>query len=145
MMRDRDADLRAEIEAHLTQAIEDRVARGEDPAAAAVAARRELGNVGQIQEADRDVRGGRWLEHLAQDLRYALRTFRRNPGFALVAILSLTLGVGANTALFEVVDAVRLRSLPVADPGGLFQVRLTDMDGARGSFETWRPAVTHPI
>ena len=145
MKKDKDAELRAEIDAHLTMATADRVARGEDPREAAAAARRELGNLGQIQESDRDVRGGRWLEHLAQDLRYALRTFRRNPGFALVAILSLTIGVGANTALFQVVDAVRLRSLPVSDPQGLYQLRLVDMDGARGNFETWRPAVTYPI
>ncbi|HXT33579.1 MAG TPA: ABC transporter permease [Vicinamibacterales bacterium] len=144
-MKDRDADLRAEIEAHLKLAIADRVARGEDPREAAAAARRELGNVGQIQEADRELRGGRWLEYLGQDARYALRIFRRNPGFAAVAILSLALGVGANTALFQVVDAVRLRALPVADPQHLYQVRLADMDGARGNFETWRPAVTYPI
>src|SRR3954469_14656477 len=144
-MKDKDADLRAELEAHLKMDIDDRVARGEHPRDAAAAARRELGNIPQIQEATRDVHGWRWLEYLAQDVRYALRVFRRNPGFALVAILSLALGVGANTALFQVVDAVRLRSLPVADPGGLLQVRLADMDGARGNFETWRPAVTHPI
>jgi len=144
-MKDRDADLRAEIDAHLKMAIADRVARGEDPREAAAAARRELGNVGQIQETDRDVRGGRWLEHLGQDARYALRVFRRNPAFAVVAILSLALGVGANTALFQVVDAVRLRALPVADPQHLYQVRLADMDGARGNFGTWRPAVTYPI
>jgi putative ABC transport system permease protein len=144
-MKDKDADLRAEIDAHLSMATADRIARGQDPHDAAAAARRELGNIPQIQEANRDVHGRRWLEYVAQDVRYALRIFRRNPGFALVAILSLALGVGANTALFQVVDAVRLRSLPVPNPDGLFLVRLTDMDGARGNFETWRPAVTHPI
>ena len=92
-----------------------------------------------------DVWGGRWLEPIAQDLRYALRIFRRNPGFALVAILSLALGIGANTALFQVVNAVRLQSLPVADPSTLVEIRLVDMDGARGNFQTWHPAVTYPI
>jgi predicted permease len=144
-MKNKDADLRAEIRAHLDMAIADRIARGATPEDAAAAAKRELGNLSQIQEATRDVWGRRWLEQAAQDVRYALRTFRRNPGFALVAILSLTLGIGANTALFEVVNAVRLRALPVADPSRLVEVRLADMDGARGNFRTWHPAVTQPI
>ena len=144
-MRNRDAELRDEIQAHLDMATADRVARGESPAAAAASARRELGNVGQIQEAARDVWGRRWLEQAAQDVRYALRTFRRSPGFAAVAILSLALGIGANTALFEVVNAVRLRLLPVADPASLVEVRILDTTGARGSFESWYPAVTQPI
>ena len=144
-MKDRDAELKEELETHLRMAAADRVARGQDPRGAAASARRELGNLSQIQEATRDVWGRRWLEHAAQDVRYALRLFRRNPGFALVAILSLTLGIGANTALFEVVNAVRLRALPVADPARLVEVRLADMDGARGNFQTWHPAVTQPI
>ena len=144
-MKDREADLRAEIRAHLEMAIADRLARGESPQAAAAAARRELGNVAQVQEATRDVWGRRWLEQVVQDARYALRTFRRTPGFAIVAILSLALGIGANTALFEVVNAVRLRSLPIADPASLVEIRIIDRDGARGNFETWFPSVTHPI
>ena len=144
-MKNRDAELREELETHLKMAVADRVARGQDPREAAAAARRERGNLSQIQEATRDVWARRWLEHLGQDLRYALRTFRRNPGFALVAILSLTLGIGANTALFEVVNAVRLRALPVTDPANLVEIRIADMEGARGNFQTWHPAVTHPI
>src|SRR5260221_7584224 len=144
-MKNKDAELRAEIKAHLDMAIADRVARGATREEAAAAAKRELGNISQIQEATRDVWGRRWIEQAAQDIRYALRTFRRTPGFALVAILSLTLGIGANTALFQMVNAVRLRSLPVAEPSTLVEVRLVDMDGARGSFATWHPAVTYPI
>jgi putative ABC transport system permease protein len=144
-MRDRDAELREEIRAHLDMATRDRIARGEAPGAAAAAARRELGNVSQIQEATRDVWGRRWIEQAVQDVRYALRTFRRTPGFAVVAILSLALGIGANTALFQVVNAVRLRTLPIADPSTLVEVRILDTDGARGSFESWYPAVTQPI
>ena len=144
-MKDRDAELRAEIQSHLDMAIADRIARGETPAAAAAAARRELGNLSQIQEATRDVWGRRWVEHGVQDVRYALRVFRRNPGFALVAILSLALGIGANTALFEVVNALRLRALPVADPATLVEVHIGDRDGARGSFEAWYSSVTQPI
>ena len=144
-MKNRDAELRSEIQSHLEMAIADRIARGESPDAAAAAARHELGNLSQIQEATRDVWGGRWVEQAAQDVRYALRIFRRNPGFALVAILSLALGIGANTALFEVVNAVRLRALPVADPATLVEIHITDMDGARGNFQTWFPSVTQPI
>jgi predicted permease len=141
----RDDDLRDELRAHLDMATADRVARGEPPADAAAHARRELGNVGQIQEAARDVWGGRWLLQAVQDVRYALRVFRRNPGFALVAVLSLALGIGANTALFQVIDAVRLRALPIADPAGLYEVRPTSMDGVRGSIQSRHAAVTQPI
>jgi predicted permease len=144
-MRNKDADLRAEIESHLEMAIADRIARGAPPEEAAAAARRELGNLSQIQEAARDVWGRRWIGQVAQDVRYALRTCRRNPGFAIVAILSLTLGIGANTALFEVVNAVRLRTLPIPEPSTLVEVRLTDMDGVRGNQQTWHAAVTQPI
>src|SRR6476619_5581935 len=98
-MRDRDAELREELESHLRMAARDHIDRGQDPRSAAAAARREMGNISQIQEATRDVWARRWLEHAAQDARYALRGFRRNPGFALVAVLSLTLGIGANAAL----------------------------------------------
>jgi putative ABC transport system permease protein len=144
-MRDRERELREELETHLKMAAADRVERGQDPRDAAAAARREMGNLSQIQEATRDVWGRRWLENAAQDLRYALRTFRRNPSFALVAILSLTLGIGANTALFRVVNAVRLQSLPVTDPETLVEIRLVDDDGQRGNFPTWHAALTYPI
>ena len=144
-MKNRDADLRDEIKAHLEMATADRVSQGEEPRAAAAGARREFGNVGLIQEVVRDTWGRRWIERSIQDVRYALRVIRRNPGFALVAILSLTLGIGANAALFQVVNALRLRALPVADPTRLAEIRLVDMDGARGNFQTWNAAVTYPI
>jgi predicted permease len=144
-MKNRDADLHDELKTHLDMAIADRIERGESPAQATAAARRQLGNLSQIQEATRDVWGRRWLAHSAQDARYALRAFRRNPAFAAVAILSLMLGIGANTALFEVVDAVRLRPLPIANPDHLIEVRLATMDGARGNFQTWHESVTQPI
>lgn len=144
-MRDKDAELREEIQSHLEMSAADRIARGASPDEAAAAARRELGNLSQIHEATRDVWGWRWLDQLAQDLRYAIRTCRRSPAFALVAILSLTLGIGANTALFEVVNAVRLRLLPIADPGRLVEVKIADMDGVRGNRHTWYPSVTQPI
>ncbi len=144
-MKDRDAELREELQSHLNMAAADRIDRGQDPRAAAAGARREMGNISQIQEATRDVWGRRWLDHLAQDVRYALRGFRRNPGFALVAVLSLTLGIGANAALFRVVNAVRLQSLPVTDPATLMEIRILDMDGARGNKQSPHATVTYPI
>src|SRR5580693_9482933 len=70
------------------------------------------------------VRGPLWLETAFQDLRFALRTLRRSPAFAATAIITLALGIGANTAIFQLLDAVRLRSLPVADPASLVRVQV---------------------
>jgi hypothetical protein len=100
----REEDLREELESHLRMAREERVDRGIPPYQAVAAARRELGNLSQIQEATRDVWGRRWLERSAQDVRYALRVFAGNRSFAVVAIVSLALGIGANTALFQMVN-----------------------------------------
>ena len=82
---------------------------------------------------------------MLRDLRHSLRTLTRDRGWTAVVVVSLALGIGANAALFQVVDAVRLQSLPVADPSSLVEVRIADMDGERGSFETWHSAVTFPI
>ena len=86
-----------------------------------------------------------FLETIWQDVRYGTRLLRLNPAFALVAIVSLALGIGANTAIFQLIDAVRLRALPVEAPHELVDVTIADMDGARGNFLTWRPSVTNPI
>jgi len=143
--RNRDKDLDEELRGHLAMAARDRMERGEPPIGAEAAARRELGNVLTIKEVTRETWGWMWVERLGQDLRYATRLLRRNPGFTLVAILSLALGIGANTAIFQVIDAIRLRTLPVRNPGELAEVRLVDPAGARGRFASWHASLTAPI
>jgi hypothetical protein len=120
----RDRELEEEIRAHLVMAVCERMERGEPPESAERAARHEFENVALIQETTRQMWGWRWLDRLSQDLRYAARGMRRAPGFASVAVASVALGIGANTAIFSLVDALMLKSLPVRDPNGLYLVSL---------------------
>jgi len=118
----RKSDLTEEIESHLNMAIADRVARGQSPVDARKSAIREFGNVPMIADATRDQWGWLRLELLIQDLRYALRQLRKTPGFALTVVITLALGVGANTAIFTLVQGILLRSLPVNDPSRLYRI-----------------------
>jgi predicted permease len=115
----READLERELRDHLELEAGEQRDSGMAPDEAAYAARRALGNTVQIKEDVRVAWGMQWLETLLQDLRYALRQLRRNPGFTAVVVLSLALGIGANTAIFTVIDAVLLQSLPVKNPSKL--------------------------
>jgi putative ABC transport system permease protein len=90
-------------------------------------------------------RRGNMIADFWQDLRYGVRMLRKNPGFTVVALLSLALGIGANTAIFQLLDAVRLRTLPVNAPQELVEVQITDVSGMRGNKPTSYPAVTNPI
>ena len=118
----RKSDLTEELESHLNFAIADRVASGESPAEARQAVMREFGNVPMIADATRDQWGWLRLELLIQDVHYALRQLRKTPGFTLTVVITLALGVGANTAIFTLVQGILLRSLPVNDPSRLYRI-----------------------
>lgn len=126
-----ESELDAELSNHLDALTEENIRRGMAPQEARHAARREFGGVEQTKELYRDQRGLPWLETLAQDLRFGVRMLAKNLGFAIVAILTLALGIGANTAIFSVVKAVLLRPLPFKDPAHLVRVNESVEHGGR--------------
>jgi predicted permease len=124
LQRDRvERELDAELRFHLEMEIEQQVRRGASEGDARRSVLRAFGGVEQIKEQCRDSWSGRMLEILAQDVRYALRGLRRSPGFALLVVLTLGLGIGANTAVFSVLNGVLLRPLPFAGGDRLVRVR----------------------
>ncbi len=125
-----DAEREREIASYMEMEIAENIARGMTPADAAAAARRRFGNQALVREEIYQMNTIAWLESLWQDLRYSARQLRLSPGFTLVAILSLALGMGANTAIFQLLDAVRLRALPIARPDELAEIRI--IGGNRG-------------
>lgn len=111
-----DQEFDAEVEAHLEMLIEENISRGMTPEEARQAALRSMGSVTRVKENHREARGLPQIETLFADLKYGARTLRANPGFTLIAFLTLTLGIGVVTTVFTAYNAVALKPLPVADP-----------------------------
>ena len=128
-----DEQLEKELHYHLEQHANDLIAQGHAPEEAWRQARLDLGGPEQVKENCRDARGTRWLDDFSQDVRFALRMLRKNPGFAVVALLTLALGVGATTVMFTVVNGVLLKPLPYPQSNELLAVH--------GHTQTWNTKI----
>src|SRR6476659_2548347 len=124
-----------ELDAHLAIETDENIARGMSVDEARLAARRKLGNRTLVREEIYRMNTFGLLDSVWRDLRHGARLLRLNPAFAIVAVLSLALGIGANTAIFQLLDAVRLRTLPVHDPQRLADIRIdANKAGRTGRF-----------
>ncbi|HMD85471.1 MAG TPA: ABC transporter permease [Terriglobia bacterium] len=142
-----DEDFQQELDSHLALLTEENLRRGLTPEEARRAARVRLGGVTQLRETHRELQGLPWLEALAQDLRYALRMLRKNPGFTAVVVVTIALGIGASTAVFSVVDPLLFRRLPYPQDDQLVSVGyLGPVDNNEfnvvSSYFDWRQAQT---
>jgi hypothetical protein len=119
-----DAQMDEEIRAHIELRTEANIALGINPEEARFAALRQFGGADLVKEQCRDQRGTQWIENFFQDIRFGARQLRKNPGFAVVAVLTLALGISANTFVFSVINQVYLRPLPFRNPGELVRVAI---------------------
>jgi predicted permease len=147
----REQELTDEIDSYLEMLIEQKIGQGIDPEEARRAALIELGGRQQVKEKVLEVKAGHFLETVWQDLRYGLRMLRRNPGFASVVALTLGLGIGANTAIFSLIDDVLLKMLPVKEPEQLVLFRrnwsqtITQSASDIGLPQKMQPRLLNPI
>jgi predicted permease len=139
--RKRDSELEEELSSHIRMAERDRIERGVSPERAQSETRRQFGNVGLVRDTTRDMWGWARFERLAQDVRYAIRIARKTPVITAAALLSLALGIGANTAIFSLTNAVMLRMLPVQRPQELEQFGML----SHSSDGEPNPIFTNPI
>jgi putative ABC transport system permease protein len=116
-----EAQLDDELRDHVERQVADSVQAGMSEPEARRRTRVDFGGLDQVKEQCRDARGTRLIEDLVRDVRYAGRTLRKSPGFTVAAIASLALGIGANTAIFSLIDAAILKSLPVREPERLIE------------------------
>jgi putative ABC transport system permease protein len=135
-----------ELEAHLAIETDDNIARGMAPGAARDAARRKLGNTTLVREEIYQMNTISLIDSAWRDLKHGARLLRLHPAFAVVAVLSLALGIGANTAIFQLLDAVRIRTLPVDEPWQLVDIRVdAGGHGRTGQFSGRAPQLTAPL
>src|SRR5262249_44228903 len=148
---DGEPDLAREVESHLRLMADDFERQGLTPERALAAARRRFGGVEQSKDRHRDARSFVWMDDMRQDVAYAIRTARRNPGFALLCVTIMALGIGANTAVFSVVNGVLLKPLPYQDPEHIVTLTTSVVGRERGpirgqiadaDFEDWRGQAT---